>query len=176
MSSSTAQAQARSTGNFSEHISVLDLSGTSIAPDLWYRIHVFLFDLQNYNERNDSKKRLEEAGANLSYIGMPYFDTREAAAIRNAENDGRAVSQILETGLQERFERRSGKRVGSEDYRVCAAHDLAPILGQALRIDYRRLSKDIAFRKLLDKHGLRLDTHWTGLQAKSFAPKNRRKK
>lgn len=37
--------------------------------------------------------------------------------------------------------RRENKRVQTGDFRVCAAHDLAPILGKALEIDVKRLAK-----------------------------------
>ena len=111
-----------------------------------------------------------------SYIGAPYFNAQEARAIRNAKINGRTVIQFLEAGLEERLRRRDAKRVSSGDYRVCAAHDIAPILGEALGIDVKHLAKDKAFRKLLDTNGLCLGTHWKGLSAKSFAPKNRKRR
>lgn len=62
------------------------------------------------------------------------------------------------------------------DFRVCAAHDIAPVLERALGIDPKRLSQDEYFLELLDTGGLKLgDRKWDGLQKKSFAPKDKKK-
>lgn len=41
-------------------------------PSLWYRIHVFVYDLRNFKERVDSQARLDSI-VDASYIGLPYF-------------------------------------------------------------------------------------------------------
>ncbi|RJE25219.1 hypothetical protein PHISCL_02432 [Aspergillus sclerotialis] len=156
--------------------SLSDLRDKTISPTLWYRIHVFLFDLQHYSHRDDSRTRLESV-THPSYIGSPYFEPSEADAIRAVNCNGEPLFQVLQTGLNERFSRRIDKRVASGDFCVCAAHDLAPILGRALGINLKQLTKDKSFLNLLDTKGLDLDSvQWDELPAKSFAPKNKNRK
>lgn len=66
--------------------------------------------------------------------------------------------------LHERLNRRIKKSVSNNDFRACAAHDLAPILEKALGIDPKQLSRDKDFLHLLDTAGLKLeDNKWEGL-------------
>lgn len=44
------------------------------------------------------------------------------------------MAALMEEILNERLNRRMKKRVESGDHRVCAAHDIAPILEKALGI------------------------------------------
>ena len=156
--------------------SLSDLRDGTISSTLWYRIHVFLFDLQHYSHRDDSRTRLESV-THPSYIGLPYFEAPEADAIRAVNYNGEPLSRVLQTGLDARLSRRVDKRVASGDFRICAAHDLAPILGRAFGINLKQLTKDKSFLKLVDTKGLDLgSTWWDGLPAKSFAPKNKNKK
>ena len=53
----------------------------TISPTIWYRLHVLLFDLQNFNRRQDSRERLD-AVIDPSYIGAPYFTIEEATRIK----------------------------------------------------------------------------------------------
>lgn len=115
--------------------------------------------------------------ADPSYLGTPYFTTQEADAIRSADCNGNPLSQILATRLDERLGRRMGKRIESGDFRICAAHDLAPVLGEVLGIEIKRLAKERGFVDLVDKIGLDLgDVRWEGLSRKSFAPKGRKRR
>jgi hypothetical protein len=157
-------------------IPVSDLQDATIFPTLWYRLHVLVFDLQHFNQRADSKERLENV-SDTSYIGMPYFKPEEAVAIKNTvvKEKGKKISQIIEEELHKRLDRRNEKRINSGDFRVCAAHDLAPIIGSALGIDLKRLDKDKKFLDLLNTGGLNSDGDWRGLSVKSFAPRKRRK-
>lgn len=52
---------------------------------------------------------------------------------------------VIEEILSERVEGRIKKREESGEFRVCAAHDLAPILEKALGIDPKALAKDREF-------------------------------
>lgn len=120
---------------------------------LWYKIRVFIYDLRNFRERQDSNKRLESI-ADASYIGMPYFSTEEADTIRNSINhEGKTLTTIIEDELNERLERRMKKRVQSQDFRVCCAHDLAPIFEKAFSIRPKDL-KVAEFVDLIDRNGL----------------------
>lgn len=161
--------------NAEKTISLSDLQNSTISPTLWYKIHVF-FDLRHYSERADSEARLEQV-SDPSYIGLPYFEPEEAEAIKNtAIDENKTLSRLIEETLEERLNRRMKKRVSSGDLRVCAAHDIAPVLEKALGIDPKRLSKDECFLDLLNTASLKLgDRKWDGLQKKSFAPKDKKK-
>jgi len=157
-------------------LSITSLRNSEVAPTLWYRLHVLLYDLQHFNQRPDSRERLESV-TDLSYIGSPYFNDDETTAIKNTLVHGKTLAQIIEQELQERLDRRNKKRVDSGDFRVCAAHDLAPILAATLGTNLKQLDKDKRFLLLINSRGLDLgDDKWEGLAAKSFAPKSKRKK
>lgn len=74
---------------------------------------------------------------------------------------------MIEETLNERLERRIKKREESGDFRVCAAHDLAPILEKALGIGVKDLQRDNEFLGLLDRCGLDLEDGevWRGMNA-----------
>jgi hypothetical protein len=57
------------------------------------------------------------------------------------------------------------KRVDNQDFRVCAAHDLAPIFEKAFGIHPKQLDKDSEFIGLTKRYGLGLpeEEHWSGL-------------
>ena len=62
-----------------------------------------------------------------SYLGEPYFNQVEAEKIRGARLEGdKTLSALIEETLNGRLDRRAKKRVQSGDYRICAAHDIAP--------------------------------------------------
>ena len=83
------------------------------------------------------------------------------------------LETVIEETLNERLERRIKKRVESEDFRVCAAHDLAPIFEKAF--EPKDLAKDERFLEILDRSGLKLkdDDQWVGLGKQSFSPKKK---
>lgn len=96
---------------------------------------MLLFDLRHYSERADSAERLERV-IDPSYIGPPYFEPEEAETIKNTVvHNEKKLSQVIEESLAGRLDRRAKKRVDSGDFRVCAAHDLAPVLEKMLGID-----------------------------------------
>ncbi|PWY90596.1 hypothetical protein BO94DRAFT_574310 [Aspergillus sclerotioniger CBS 115572] len=155
---------------------ISNLKDTSISPTLWYRLHVLISDLQNFNNPT-SQTRLESI-TDPSFIVPPYFSSDEAKKIKQTVVDttGKTFTQMVEEGLNERLEWRQKKRIESGDFRVCAAHDLAPVMGRALGIDLKMLEKDKAFGKLVEQKGLDLGEGegWGGLKKKSFEPKKRR--
>jgi hypothetical protein len=57
------------------------------------------------------------------------------------------------------------KRADSQDFRVCAAHDLAPIFEKAFGIHPKQLGKNSKFPALVKEYGLELpaEEHWSGL-------------
>jgi len=140
--------------------------------NIWYRIHVLLYDLRHFEQSNVSRSRLETV-VDPSYLGEPYFNQDEAEEIKGTHLNGdKAMSALIEEILNERLNRRMKKRVESGDYRVCAAHDVAPILEKALGIKPKDLERDQAFLDTMSAHGLDLKPgeQWTGLgkQQKTF--------
>ncbi|KFX90594.1 hypothetical protein V490_06382 [Pseudogymnoascus sp. VKM F-3557] len=149
-------------------------------PSLWYKIHVFVFDLRNFHENSQAQERLDSV-QDLSYIGAPYFDPVEAQQLKAYTTDGtnsKPLEIIIKDTLKERLERRMKKRVDTGDYRVCAAHDIAPIFEKAFDIKTKDLQTNTDFLALLDRSQLKLggNDNWKGLPKKSFQPKNKRKK
>lgn len=148
--------------------------------NLWYNIHVLLYDLRHFEQSIVSQSRLESV-VDPSYLGEPYFDQKEAEKIKGARLDGdKTMSCLIEETLNERLERRMKKRVESGDYRVCAAHDVAPILEKALGIKPKDLEKNQAFLDRMSTTGLLLEPgeQWTGLgkQQKTFHNKSGKNK
>jgi hypothetical protein len=126
-------------------------------PLLWYKIHVFIHDLRNFQENPESQRRLDQITDAL-YLSMPYFTTVEVSQLKSTIIDTatqQPLEQLIEQTLQERLERRMKKRVESGDYRVCAAHDLAPIFEKAFDIKPKELAKNQEFLDHMEKSGLR---------------------
>ena len=123
----------------------------------WHKIKVFLFDLRHFSERIDSRDRLELI-IDPSYIGAPYFDSSEAQRMKSFIPDGRDITlqELVLSTLDEKLNRRMKKRVATADYRVCAAHDLAPVFEKAFCIKPKDLQKDKKFIKGLTANGLAL--------------------
>lgn len=125
-------------------------------PSLWYRIHVSVYDLRNFKEKVDSQARLDSI-VDASYIGMPYFQPNEAERLkRTAVNANQTLEEAIRDTLDERLERRIQKRAESGDYRVRAAHDIAPVFENAFGIKPKDLGKDVDFLDLWASSGLDL--------------------
>ncbi|KAE8322481.1 hypothetical protein BDV39DRAFT_209734 [Aspergillus sergii] len=151
---------------------VANLKDCSAFPNLWYRIHVLLADLKSFDNPS-SNKRLEKI-VDPFFIGEPYFTPKEAHTIKNTVVNGKEFTQFVEEELNKRLDRRNKKCFESGDFRICAAHDLAPIMAQALGIDLKRLEKDKRFANLVEEKGLHLGgDRWSGLEKKSFSPKKK---
>ena len=144
--------------------------GDTTSPTLWYRIHVLLHDLSNFNHPA-SQKRLGKV-ADPYYIGKPYFTWDEAQLIKRTSASGvhgRTVEQVVGEKLWEKLERLHRKKrpmsSGGDELRVCAAHDLAPIIARLLQIDLKVLGRDEQFARLVEEHGLYLEgDNWVGLK------------
>jgi hypothetical protein len=72
---------------------------------------------------------------------MPYFEPSESACVVDA-TDNKTLQTFIEDTLKEGLERRMKKRVESEDYRICTAHDLAPIFEKVFDINPKDLQRD----------------------------------
>ncbi|KAI4245221.1 MAG: hypothetical protein L6R40_002578 [Gallowayella cf. fulva] len=91
-----------------------------------------------------------------SYIGSPYFTQSEANQLKSFVPDGSdtTVHLLLESALDEKLKRRQKKREATQDYWVCAAHDLAPVFEKAFGVRSKDLQKDKKFIKSLTSDGL----------------------
>lgn len=162
--------------SYAGHSHTLQLQDIAASPSLWYRVHVLLFDLQNFDHRPSSRTRLDQV-IDPHYIGAPYFTPDETIRLKNMPVHEKSFQQVVSERLAERLDRRMKKRSGSGDFRVCAAHDLAPIMADILRVDLKQLDRDRQFVRLLDTNGLDLqEQQWGGLAKKSFAPKPRKRR
>lgn len=154
----------------------LSLQNIQQFPTLWYKIHVFIYDLHHFHEKIASEARLEQV-IDPFYLGLPYFKEDEAEALKNATIQDKTLMHLIEESLAERLNRRDKKRASSGDYRICAAHDIAPIFEKAFGIDPKRLANDGQFIRILEANGLELgDQGWTGLPKKSFNPADKKKR
>ena len=99
--------------------SSISLPELKMDSNIWYKIHVLLYDLRHFEQSNASRCRLETV-IDPSYLGEPYFNPEEAEKIKGARLDGdKTLSALIEETLDERLNRRMKKRVESCDYRVC---------------------------------------------------------
>ncbi|KAI9719539.1 MAG: hypothetical protein M1828_006168 [Chrysothrix sp. TS-e1954] len=135
----------------------ITLSDLQSMEDLWYRINVFVFDLRHFQDNKDCLNRLETV-IDPCYLGLPYFSNEEVAMLKGIEGaDGKPLDKVIQDTFDERLNRRNEKRVESGDFRICAAHDLAPIFENAFGIKPKELKKNKKFVALVTKKGLRLD-------------------
>jgi hypothetical protein len=80
---------------------------------LWYKVHVFVYDLRNFREIPTSQERLDRI-VDASYIGTPYFTDDEAQLLKaTIVQDDKNLEQVIEETLKERLEKRIKKRVES---------------------------------------------------------------
>jgi hypothetical protein len=78
------------------------------------------------------------------------------------------LAEVIEETLTERLERRMKKRVEGGDYRVYAAHDVAPILEKVFGAEEKDVMRDKEFVELVEEWGLQLGEGvvWKGMQKK----------
>jgi hypothetical protein len=51
-------------------------------PQLWYKLHVLIYDLRNYDEVLASRERVEIV-IDPCYVGSPYFTPSEASLVKS---------------------------------------------------------------------------------------------
>ncbi|THW14707.1 hypothetical protein D6D25_07229 [Aureobasidium pullulans] len=147
--------------------------------DLWYKIHVLLYDLCNIATDHTSESRTLATTDEL-YISAPYFTPSEAALIKSTQilpptlselpefeeleydetesetvgavpllSDPITIEEAIKGCLQNFFE----KRRASGDARPCGPHDMGPIYLAAFGIAKEEL-KDEKFLSRLRRSGL----------------------
>ncbi|KAJ9202130.1 hypothetical protein DTO021D3_3626 [Paecilomyces variotii] len=120
---------------------------------LWYKIHIFLYDLRHFQEEA-SQARLDSV-IDSSYLCSPYFTSEEVTQLKATKlQDTKSLGALIEETLNERLERRVKKQIESGDFRVCAAHDLAPIFERAFHIKPKDLERDRILLDLIKQSGL----------------------
>lgn len=132
--------------------------------DLWFRIHVLLYDLSNIAIDLNSEKRVSSTTHEL-YISEPYFTDAEATRIRTAlVDDAQSASQFgagfdkdvtVEEAIHSSLSDFFDKRNASGDARPCGPHDMVPVYGRVLGIQKDEL-KDERFLSRLRRSGLGL--------------------
>jgi hypothetical protein len=133
------------------------IQGLKAVPGLWYKIHVLIYDLRNFQANSACRERLETV-IDASYLGSPYFTPAEATMVKSfqvGESNGSIILvEVIEDTLKERLERRMKKRVHNGDFRVCAAHDVAPVLEKALGVKEKDLMRNKEFVESVENWGL----------------------
>ena len=142
--------------------------------DLWYRICVLLYDLNNVKAA-PSASRLSST-TNELYISEPYFRDDEATKIRTATideindpgpSDGTITnvgSLTVEQALHNQLANFLDKRRASGDARPCGPHDMVPIYGSVFGITKEELG-DERFVGRLRRSGLGDSSVRTGSEA-----------
>ncbi|EZF74562.1 hypothetical protein H105_03763 [Trichophyton soudanense CBS 452.61] len=115
-----------------------------------------MYDLHNFRTDSAARDRLDSI-VDITYLGKPYFDEEEVEALENtisnsSGSQGETLAQKIESTLDERLNRRMKKRIESSDFRVCAAHDLAPIFEAVFDIPPKKLAKKLV--SLISSRGL----------------------
>ena len=141
--------------------------------NVWYKIHVLIYDLCNIKIDRSSELRIERTVDEL-YISEPYFTTLEAALIKailvettkNAEDiiDAEVISReqvnsatkdfkAVEEAIKERLSNFYDKRKASGDFRPCGPHDMVPVYLSVFGIPRSEL-EDERFLSRLRRPGL----------------------
>ena len=144
--------------------------------DLWYRIHVLLYDLSKVTQDPQSEKRLSSTLHPL-YISEPYFSDPESTRILQAKIDNPTnptttsppntssssssdndsmpspKTSTIEQAIYEKTANFLTKRKASGDARPCGPHDLVPIYSAIFRISKDELD-DESFLARVRRSGL----------------------
>jgi hypothetical protein len=87
-----------------------------------------MYDLRAFRSDSDSRSRLDSV-ASTYYIGEPYFGASGVERVLHTISDGKTLKDMLDEFFEKKLEKRlKGRIKETADYRVCAAHDIAPIV------------------------------------------------
>lgn len=134
----------------------------------WYKIHVFIYDLQNFRSSDTARDRLNGV-FDPAYIGVPYIEPQDADLLKGVVVQGpKTLEEVIHETIAECVERRKKKILETGDHRIVATHDISLIFEKVFDIDYKRLEKDEHFLKPVGDGGLRLKGQtWEGCPRKS---------
>lgn len=140
--------------------------------NLWYKLHVLIYDLRNINNNHLSELRTIRTTDEL-YISGPYFTPSESnlikativedtsdskATVTDEASDSKSVplikeSKTVEEAIKEMLAGFFDKRKASGDSRPCGPHDMAPIYERVFNIKASEL-QDERFLSRLRRSGL----------------------
>lgn len=129
--------------------------------NVWYKIHVLIYDLYNIKNDRSSESRIERTVDEL-YISEPYFTTQEAALIKGTLLEYMSTKEVdsatktfktVDEAIKERLSKFYDKRRASGDFRPCGPHDLVPIYLSVFDIQRGEL-EDQRFLGRLRRSGL----------------------
>lgn len=161
---------------------------------LFFKLHVFIYELRQFRQDEEMRDRLDRV-VDEFYIGMPYFTETEAiqlkstlvhtsdrnphhkgAANKKSPEDDKELGVLIQETLNKRYEQTNEKRKRDGDFKVCAAHDLAPIFEKAFGIKPNLLARDKQFLELRKRSNLELNDldGWVGVPKKMFVKRGKR--
>ncbi|KAF2639707.1 hypothetical protein P280DRAFT_402432, partial [Massarina eburnea CBS 473.64] len=124
---------------------------------IWYKLHVFMYDLRSFGDNEESRARLERVVAS-NCINKPYFNNREAEILLNTittPGTGETLYNAVDDCFVKEIPQRGQNGIKKKnDYRVCASHGIAPIFEREFGVKPTDLSKNKALPKLVGKGGL----------------------
>jgi hypothetical protein len=99
-------AKARFNNNIIMANTIQDLRANRM---LWYKIHVFVYDLRHFQE-SASQARLDDI-VDCSYLCLPYFSADEVAQLKatTVHNDTKKLEDVIQETLNEQNEETSSK-------------------------------------------------------------------
>ncbi|KAE9971182.1 hypothetical protein EG327_009950 [Venturia inaequalis] len=88
--------------------------------NLWYKMHVFVYDLRNFDKVATSHDRLESllnaSYIDALYIGAPYFTPDEAATLRaTAVKGDKTLQTVIRETLEDRLLRRMKGKINDKN-------------------------------------------------------------
>ena len=134
------------------------ISSLRLDHKLWYKLHVFIHDLRFFRSNTTTSRFRLDWVVDTYYIGWPYFSDTEVQQVLHTVVDaksGKTLQQTLDDFFSKKLEKRlDGQMKETGDYRVCAAHDLAPVVEKVFGVDSTDLKKNKGFVKLVEQGGL----------------------
>jgi hypothetical protein len=125
--------------------------------NVWYKIHVLIYDLYNIKNDRSSESRIERTVDEL-YISEPYFTAQEAAVIKGTlveytVHSATKTFKTVDEAIKERLSNFYDKRRASGDFRPCGPHDMVPVYLSIFDIQRDEL-EDQRFLSRLRRSGL----------------------
>jgi hypothetical protein len=158
------ESKEDSVGFASNHEQSSTISNRRADRQLWYKICVIIYDLQNISNDHNSEKRLLSTTDEL-YISAPYFTPAESSRIKatfadfqvqredGTSEDGRDIkttteSRTIEEAIKLSLVNFFEKQRASGDSRPCGPHDLAPIYHRAFCLEQTEIQDERILSRL----------------------------
>ncbi|KAI9758609.1 MAG: exo-1,3-beta-glucanase [Chaenotheca gracillima] len=137
--------------------------------NLWWKIHVMIFDMRNYQTNIRSSVRLENV------LGVPensnaYFNAGERQTIMSAIVYGTTTfGAFLRQTLDERQSRNMRSGIDGDNPHLCVERDISPIWEKAFGVDPEAMARDKAFIRLIRSCGLNGGSRWRRHEVRAHA-------